>query len=220
VNYSGTERVARACLETGSRLVFLSTTSVYGSQSELVDEDCPEEELKPQSPYAESKLHAERLLRDLGPAGLKFITFRFGTIFGTSIGMRFHTAINKFCWQACAGLPITVWRTALHQKRPYLALSDAIRAIDFVIQNNHFDGQTYNVLTANATVGEIVDTIKAIVPDALIEYTDSRSMNQLSYEVARAKFAALGFSFNGGLRAGIAETIDLIRGMRQRLNGG
>ena len=62
-------------------------------------------------------------------AGLRFITCRFGTIFGTSIGMRFHTAVNKFCWQAVIGQPITVWRTALHQYRPYLDLKDAVKAI-------------------------------------------------------------------------------------------
>ena len=31
---------------------------------------------------------------------LKFTTLRLGSIFGSSIGMRFHTAVNKFCWQA------------------------------------------------------------------------------------------------------------------------
>ena len=50
VNYQGTERVARACLKTGSKLIFFSTTSVYGTQEEVVDENCSPEELKPQSP--------------------------------------------------------------------------------------------------------------------------------------------------------------------------
>src|SRR5262245_49652603 len=55
VNFDGTERVARACIESGSGLVSLSTTSVYGTSSSVVDESCSESELKPQSPYAESK---------------------------------------------------------------------------------------------------------------------------------------------------------------------
>jgi len=109
VNFAGTEKVARACIETGCALIFPSTTSVYGSQAEVVDEDCSIDDLKPQSPYAESKLRAERLLQALGETeGLRFIICRFGTIFGTSVGMRFHTAINKFCWQAVMGQPITV----------------------------------------------------------------------------------------------------------------
>ena len=104
VNYTGTEQVARACLTTGSKLLFLSTTSVYGTQNEVVDENCTAEELKPQSPYATSKLRSEFLLQELGKTqGLQFGIFRFGTIYGTSPGMRFHTAVNKFCWQSCPG---------------------------------------------------------------------------------------------------------------------
>ena len=41
VNFNGTERVAQACRQVGCALIFPSTTSVYGSQAEEVDEDCP-----------------------------------------------------------------------------------------------------------------------------------------------------------------------------------
>jgi nucleoside-diphosphate-sugar epimerase len=147
--------------------------------------------------------------------GLNYTICRFGTIFGTSIGMRFHTAINKFCWQACTGQAITVWKTALHQKRPYLDLNDAVRALNFIIETDRFDNQVYNVLTVNATVGEIVDSIKIFVPDSRIEFVDARVMNQLSYEVSREKFLALGFAFKGNVSDAIRETINLIRGVRQ-----
>jgi len=36
VNYDGTKRVAEACIKTDTKLLFPSTTSVYGSQSEQV----------------------------------------------------------------------------------------------------------------------------------------------------------------------------------------
>ena len=60
VNFNGTERVAQACRQVGCALIFPSTTSVYGSQADEVDEDCPLSDLKPQSPYAEAKLKAEQ----------------------------------------------------------------------------------------------------------------------------------------------------------------
>jgi len=66
VNCLGTERVAKACARTAAALIFISSTSVYGSQTELVDEDCPFSNLRPQSSYAESKLKAEHLLQALG----------------------------------------------------------------------------------------------------------------------------------------------------------
>lgn len=216
VNNEGTRKVAKACALNGSRLIFLSTTSVYGTQQSMVDENCGDENLKCQSPYAESKLKAEKYLHGMGISdGLNYIICRFGTIFGTSIGMRFHTAINKFCWQACTGQAITVWKTALHQKRPYLDLNDAVRALNFIIKTDRFDNQVYNVLTANATVGEIVDSITKFVPDSRIEFVDARVMNQLSYEVSREKFLALGFAFQGNVSKGIRKTVNLIRGVRQ-----
>lgn len=216
VNFKGTERVARACVDVKAPLMFLSTTSVYGTQSEVVDEACPLSDLQPQSPYAESKLKSEQLLQSLAAeAGLRHVILRLGTIFGTSIGMRFHTAINKFCWQAVTGQPITVWRTALDQKRPYLDLTDCVAAIEFVLQKDLFDGRIYNVLTLNATVREIVEFIKQHVENARIEYVDTRIMNQLSYTVLNDRFKALGFEFRGSLPQGIADTIALLRGIHR-----
>lgn len=211
VNFEGTRRVAEACIASKSKMIFLSTTSVYGTQAETVDENCSIAELMPQSPYAASKLRAEQLLQSLGKSdGLMYIIGRFGTIFGTSVGMRFHTAVNKFVWQAWSGQPITVWRTALHQKRPYLDLSDAIRALNFIIANDIFDNQIYNVLTINATVGNIIDIIQSHIADIQIEYVDTQIMNQLSYTVANDKFKAFGFTYAGDLRSGILDTIKLL----------
>jgi nucleoside-diphosphate-sugar epimerase len=216
VNFSGTERIAKACIKTGTKLIFLSTTSVYGTQEKVVDEMCTPEELKPQSPYAESKFKAEQLLKALGEKeGLKFIVCRFGTIFGTSVGMRFHTAINKFCWQACIGQPITVWRTALHQKRPYLDLSDAVEALRFIMNSNRFDKKVYNVLTINATVNDIIDKIKGQISDVKIEFVDTKIMNQLSYIVANEGFKKIGFKFEGSLDCGVSDTIKLIQNIHR-----
>jgi nucleoside-diphosphate-sugar epimerase len=217
VNFKGTELVARACLEAGCALAFLSTTSVYGTQNETVDEDCAIAELRPQSPYAESKLRAEQLLESLSTLPCSIL--RFGTIFGTSIGMRFHTAVNKFCWQALTGQPLTVWRTALDQKRPYLDLGDAVRALQFVIDRKLFDRKIYNVLTANATVREIVEIISQHVTDVSVQYVDTQIMNQLSYCVSNERFTSLGFEFGGSLQDGIADTMELLKGVYRHARG-
>jgi UDP-glucose 4-epimerase len=211
-NYQSTVKVAEACLGSGARLIALSSTSVYGTQNELVAEDCSPEELKPQSPYAITKLKEEQLIAQLSAEkGLKAISCRFGTIFGASPGMRFHTAVNKFCWQAAMGQPITVWSTAYDQKRPYLDLFDASRAISFIIREDLFDGRIYNVLTQNATVRQVVNNIREFVPDLQVALVDNKIMNQLSYEVSCERFLSKGFTFAGDLRRGIGETIGLLR---------
>lgn len=217
VNYDGTERVARACVAAKCRLIFLSTTSVYGTQAEAVDESCALEHLKPQSPYAESKLRAERLLAKLGESeGLRFVTCRFGTIYGVSPGMRFHTAVNKFAWQACLGLPLTVWRTALHQRRPYLDLHDAVRALQFILKQDLFDRQIYNVLTDNLTVNDVVDALRKLVAVVQVNLVDAQIMNQLSYTVKNDRFRALGFEFTGNYRQALTETVKLLENVRHK----
>ena len=215
VNFEGTCRVGDACVRTGTRLLFPSTTSVYGTQDMTVDEECPIDDLRPQSPYATSKVHAEQKLAGMGDEGLRFFIGRFGTIFGTSIGMRFHTAVNKFCWQASIGEPLAVWRTAMDQYRPYLHLADAVRAIRFVINSDLFDNRVYNVLTENATVRQIVDLIRVEVPQVEVQYVDAPIMNQLSYRVSAERFAEKGFRPEGDLHAGIKQSLRLLRGIRR-----
>ena len=220
VNVDGTERVARACLAAGIALLFPSTTSVYGVPHGIVSEDCTPDELRPQSPYASWKLQSEDLLRTLGRnEGLRFVIFRMGTIFGPSIGMRFHTAVNQFCWRAMTGRPIEVWQTASQQFRPYLDLSDAVRAMLFMLQRRQFDGRVYNVLTLNATVAHVVEVLASFVPDLRVEYVDSPLMNTLSYCVDNERFAQLGFECRGGLARGIGDTIAMLtgRGVRDRM---
>jgi len=211
-NFNTTKLIAEACAITDAPLIHLSSTSVYGTQKNIVDEFCGKEELMPQSPYAETKLNEENYLKELGKnKNLRFVTLRFGTICGISPGMRFHTAVNKFCWQAILGQPLTVWRTALHQKRPYLALDDAIDVFSFIIKNNIFDRQVYNVLSDNLTVNDIINLIAKHIEDIKIEYVDTEIMNQLSYEVSRKRIEGKGFVFNGSIEKSISNTINILK---------
>ena len=210
-NFNATKSVAEACIHNDVNLISLSSTSVYGTQKEIVDENCSEKELQPQSPYAETKLKEENLLKKYrNEHGLKYVSCRFGTIYGTSPGMRFHTAVNKFCWQACNNNPITVWKTAYDQKRPYLELEDATRALIFIIKNNLFNGSLYNILSQNKTVREIVEIIRVYKPSLTIEMVEHKIMNQLSYDVSCEKFKSTGFVFKGELEVGIENTIKLL----------
>ena len=109
------------------------------------------------------------------------------------------------------GQPVTVWRTAPNQKRPYLDLSDAVEALKFITQGNLVDKRIYNILTANATVKKILDAISADVPDISVQYEDTQIMNQLSYIVRNDRFTKLGFEYKGSLKKGIADTIHLFR---------
>lgn len=221
VNVEGTERVARACVASDAALLFPSTTSVYGTPEGVVTEDCDPSDLRPQSPYAAWKLQSEEFVRSLGrEEGLRFVIFRMGTIFGPSPGMRFHTAVNQFCWRAVSRQPVEVWRTASHQYRPYLDLADAVRAMIFVLRRGQFDARVYNVLSVNATVAQVVEVLSSYVPDLQIAHVDSPLMNRLSYSVDNKRFSRLGFQFTGTLARGIGDTVAMLTGVRSPLAAG
>lgn len=215
INFNGTEIIARACAKNSVPFIMISTTSVYGSQKDKVDETC--EKLYPQSPYASSKLNAELLLKKLSlEMGLKFVILRFGTIFGKSIGMRFHTAVNKFCWQATLNQPITIWETAYDQYRPYLDITDATTLIYHIIEKKLFNNDIYNAVTTNATVRDIVNIISKEVSEVKIEFVKSEIMNQLSYHVVANRIQKLGFNFRGNLTKGVQETMQQLHGIRSK----
>lgn len=210
-NFESTDAVVTACAGTNTAIVFPSSTSVYGVQEGEVDEDCPVDQLKPQSPYAETKLREEALIAGLvRQNSVRAAICRFGTIYGTSPGMRFHTAVNKFCWQAVTGTPLTVWKTAYEQYRPYLALDDAVRAIQFILDNRFFSPNVVNVVSNNHTVRDVVECIRLHIPDTKVNFVDNKIMNQLSYKVRNTKLLAAGFSPRGSLADGVAATIRLI----------
>ncbi len=215
VNFIGTKNVLEASLKSDvKKFLYASTTSVYGEAEGLIDESYAQNKYKPSSPYAESKLKAENLVRKIAKENnFNANVLRKGTIFGTSIGMRFHTAVNKFCYLAINNKPLTVWENVLEQKRPYLGLYDAIKAYAF-LEKKGKSGELYNVLTANFTLQEIINTIKKFIPELKIQMTKSPILNQKSYEVSDEKLRSLGFKPQDSLEGGIKATLDLFKAIK------
>ncbi|HJZ18806.1 MAG TPA: SDR family oxidoreductase, partial [Candidatus Nanoarchaeia archaeon] len=215
VIFEGTWNVVNASMHANvKRFLYPSTTSVYGEAEGIVSEDSSEENYKPASPYAEAKRKTEKLLQKISEeTGFPIIILRKGTIFGTSIGMRFHTAVNKFCWLAAMNKSLTVWDSALNSKRPYLGLNDCISAYKFFEINGKI-GEIYNVLTKNFEMREIIDAIKQVIPEVKIEITKSPLLNQKPYHVGDSKIRELGFAPKDSLYENIRETIELFKSIK------
>ena len=62
-NLNCLKTVINFCKSQKVKLIHISSTSVYGKQTDLVDETCEKKYLKPQSPYAQIKLIEENLLK-------------------------------------------------------------------------------------------------------------------------------------------------------------
>lgn len=201
--------VIKFCKKHKAKLFHLSSTSVYGKQTDLVDENCEEKYLKPQSPYADIKLIEEKMLKKES-ANLTYNTFRFGTISGVSKGIRFHTAVNKFCLNAAINEDIHVYKTALNQFRPYLSLSDALKSFKFCIEKDFFQNDIFNILSGNFTVNQILDIIKKYKKKIKVKLVDAAIMNQLSYHVSKKKIEKEGLYLNYNIENDIKNTLKLL----------
>jgi nucleoside-diphosphate-sugar epimerase len=208
-NMSDTKKLLRICSDSEiNTFIFPSTTSIYGSTSQLMIED-DISLIKPQSPYAEFKWKTEKMIHRELHGITDFIILRFGTIFGISPGMRFHTAINKFCYDAALGNPLTVWKQNYEQFRPYLGLNDAVRAINLALSGTLNMNETYNVITHNFCLSDIIKMIHEIV-DTKIEFIDTPLVNQSTYFVSDKKIRLCGFLPSDNIEKSIKETIDML----------
>ena len=201
--------VIKFCKKYNAKLFHLSSTSVYGKQADLVDENCEEKYLKPQSPYADIKLIEEKMLKKESK-NLTYNTFRFGTIAGVSKGIRFHTAVNKFCLNAAINENIHVYKTALNQFRPYLSLSDALKTFKFCIEKDFFQNDIFNILSGNFTVNQILNIIKKYRKKIKVKLVDAAIMNQLSYHVSKKKIEKEGLYLNYSIENDIKNTLKLL----------
>lgn len=197
------------CKKNKVKLIHISSTSVYGKQSKIVDENCEKKFLKPQSPYAKIKLIEEKMLKK--SKNIKYNTFRFGTISGYSKGMRFHTAVNKFCFNAALNEKISVYKTAMDQYRPYLSIRDAFKLFKFCIEKDFFKNEIFNVLSGNFTVRQIISKIKKRKKRIKVKFVETKIMNQLSYHVDDSKLRKFGLKLNSDIQKDIDDTLKLFK---------
>jgi UDP-glucose 4-epimerase len=207
-NINCMKNVINFCIKKKAKLFHLSSTSVYGKQVKIVHED-DEKFLNPQSPYAEIKLTEEKILKK-NKQRLKYMTFRLGTITGISKGMRFHTAINKFCLNAGLNKEIEVYKTAYNQYRPYLSLKDLFLTFKYCIEKEIYNNDIYNVLSGNYSVKQIINKIKKYKKKVGIKFVNSSIMNQLSYLVDDTKIKKIGIKLKSKIDVDIKQTLSLL----------
>ena len=92
-------------------------------------------------------------------------------------------------------------------------VEDGIRAIIFIINNNVFKNEIYNILTNNYKVSTIVKYIKNF-KKIRIKYVDSYILNQTSYNVSNLKFKNLGFNYKGDIKKQIKNTLNLLNNIK------
>jgi len=208
VNHEAAVELYQDARESGvSEFVNAVTCSVYGTTEQKIEEDF---DCEPESPYGEAKLAAEQEMFDRYTGEMNLTGLRLGTVYGWTTGMRFDTVVDKFALLAAKGEPLTVYRGAEEQQRPYLHVQDSVRSMLFAAENLG-DGEAYNVVGQNGRLQDVVDAIEKHFPNVEIGYTEAEQLNQLSYIVSDEKIRSEGFETCYTLDQGIEELADKFR---------
>jgi nucleoside-diphosphate-sugar epimerase len=166
VNVEGTLNVLLAARDEGvRRVVFSSSTSVYGSTRDLptTEETAPD----PISPYGVAKLAAERYCVSFSRVYHSFesVVLRYFNVFGPrqSPFSQYAAAIPLFVHAIAAGEPITVYGDG-EQSRDFTYVGNVIDATLRAGETDGANGEIFNIAAgAPATLNHVAETIGAIL---------------------------------------------------------
>ena len=177
VNLDGTRHVLDGAARAGvGRVVLASTAAVYGPGPAVpTNEAAPP---APASPYADSKLAAERAVGGTRPLGLQTAALRFFNVYGPRQrpDSAYAGVVAKAMGRIGAGEPMVVFGDGL-QTRDYVYVDDVARAVVTAAFHPAADG-----LVANVGRGEELTLLELIAAVGRVVGREPR----LIFEPARA----------------------------------
>lgn len=155
-------------------IVYTSSCSVYGASRLLMDERSP---VQPLSIYAETKVAAERALKDKNA-----LILRLGTLHGFSPRMRFDLFINRMT--ECAVRKKRIQVVGGNQQRPVLSVWEAAYSIGNAAIKPDWKPGIYNLARENVTVREAAERVaRALGGEAEIVTTHVQTEDRRNYAV-------------------------------------
>jgi len=166
VNVEGTLNVLLAARDEGvRRVVFSSSTSVYGTTSELPTvESTPTD---PISPYGVTKLAAERYCISFSRVYHAFeaVVLRYFNVFGPrqSPHSQYAAAVPLFIAAIDQGEPITIYGDG-EQSRDFTYVANVVDATMRAAEAPEANGRVFNVAAGSpASVNQVAETIGQIL---------------------------------------------------------
>lgn len=158
-NGMGTLQLCRWATEVGSRrLIFASSSCVYGMAAGAISESAP---LDPHTPYAITKILGEQYVRFYGQYfGLDTVVLRLFNSFGPGeMPGRYRNVIPNFINRALQGEPLALTGTG-EETRDFTFVGDTVRGMLLAGALPEAVGQTFNLGTGKET--RIVDLALAV----------------------------------------------------------
>jgi len=177
VNLVGTLNLLNACSEKNvDKFVFVSSCAVFGDTKILpVNENAT---TNPISPYAESKLLAERDCLNFQQRGLlQSVVLRFFNVYGPRQGMNDYSGvITRFINRTKQKQSLTIYGDG-SQTRDFVNVNDIIQALLACMKSSSANGEVFNIGSGKPTsITELAETVLELTGQNL----------EIRYEQARA----------------------------------
>jgi NAD dependent epimerase/dehydratase len=217
-NVMGTLNILKASLENKvSKIIHTSTSEVYGTAQYVpIDEKHP---LNPQSPYAASKIAADKLAESFFRSyGLPVSILRPFNTFGPRQSLR--AIIPTVITQLLEGKKVVVGN--LKPRRDFTFVSDTVRGFIFLGRKNGVDGETFNLGTKkDISIRELIILASKLIGVTAKIKVDHRRIRGNQSEVMRLKsdnskaINILGWRPTYSLEEAMNLTIEWLKGKKQ-----
>jgi dTDP-glucose 4,6-dehydratase len=215
-NVIGTKNMLCLQRQRKFRMVFFSSSEVYGDFSSTMFESVPTlYPVRQLNDYAISKWVSElQVLNDSERYDLENVRVRLFNTYGPGEYFTpYRSVIAKFCYHALHQKPYRVYR---NHERSFCYIADAVRTLANIADCFH-PGEVYNIgSTKTYSMKEVSDLVlQATGADpCIVQYYDEEPMTtqQKRVSVVRAK-QHLGHRTIVSLERGIQHTVDWMRGV-------
>jgi len=152
VNAIGTENVLKLAKEFDLKVVYASSSSVYGNQDKFpIKEDA---EKKPMNPYGESKLESEQFAKKYADVGVKVVGLRYFNVFGIGQNPNYAGVVPKFIERLVEHKPPIIYGDG-SQLRNFTFVNDVVEA-NLLAFENKIEHAFMNIAT------EVITSVKEL----------------------------------------------------------
>lgn len=167
VNAIGTENVLKLAKEFDFKVVYASSSSVYGNQDKFpIKEDA---EKKPLNPYGRSKLESEQFAKKYADDGVKVIGLRYFNVFGIGQNPNYAGVVPKFIERLIQHKPPIIYGDG-SQLRNFTFVDDVVEA-NILAFENKTEHSFMNIATGVMTSVKELATIMIKLSGLSIEPT-------------------------------------------------
>ena len=213
VNVQGTLNILEAARKNDARVVFSSSCAVYGNASPPISEEALPQ---PLSPYAESKLLAEKHLQSYAQKyGLEAVALRYFNVYGPRQrpDSSYAAAVPAIAHLLIRGKAPTIYGDG-EQTRDFVFVEDVARANLLAARTKKAEGVTFNIGSGKPTsINQLVELLRKSTggsAEPVHQPPRSEEIRHAYADISRAG-SGLGWKPQVNLEKGLQITVDWLR---------